>query len=573
MSKDAGTHSHHRTNFPVKRNTPLLSERMKIWLWNTSPWWWAAAGGILIGLNAPGWHTQFVGLVAHLPVMLMLEQVQKRHSSFGKRLLLAILLCWGVGGVGAMISAHWITNSAHVFGHLPWAASVAITGIGYGLEVGLLLFGLHAIPILLLRSGRVWDLLVRLCWFLWVDTWYPRLIHWNFGGLTFTQVPLLEQVADLIGASGMALFSIGLSLWLLLLWRRAVEGQDTSRRVLGVGLACYFGLLSFGIGYGAWRQSDVGEPSSGTPLQVISVQPNFSLQKLASNPDLTHSERSRNFGALLADSSHALSQLPENSGVSRLLVWPESTFPAPFFKNPAARQAVSRFAREHQTAILLASVDWSGTPGNYRFHGISVLVGPDGKVRGRYNKIFLIPFGETIPLSAWFPGLAQLLRDNIRNLSEFEAGREFTAFSLSEQVRLSAPICFDIFVPDTIRNMTRNGSQLAANLSNLAWFGQSTASDNMEAVLRWRAIENRTPVLFASNNGRSVLIGADGQDLSPRLELFEEGVISATVALTPRFSFYREYQEWVNITWLMLFLGLLWIGQRRENLLGGWRSQ
>ena len=86
--------------FPVKRNNPLLSEHMKIWLWNTSPWLWAALGGILIGLNAPGWHTQLVGLVAHLPVMLMLEQVQKRHNSFGKRLLLAILLCWGVGRHG-----------------------------------------------------------------------------------------------------------------------------------------------------------------------------------------------------------------------------------------------------------------------------------------------------------------------------------------------------------------------------------------------------------------------------------------------------------------------------------------
>jgi len=364
--------------------------------------------------------------------------------------------------------------------------------------------------------------------------------------------------------------SIGLSLWLLLLWRRAVEGQDISRRVLGVGLACYFGLLGSGIGYGAWRQSDVVGHSSGTPLHIVSVQPNFSLRKLASNPDLAYSERIRNFKTLLADSYHALSQPPESSGVPRLLVWPESVFPAAFFKNPEARQAVSRFAREHQTAILLASVDWSGTPGNYRFQGISVLVGPDGQVRGRYNKIFLIPFGETIPLSDWFPGLAQLLRENIHNLSEFDAGREFTAFSLSEQLRLSAPICFDIFAPDTIRNMTRNGSQLAVNLSNLAWFGRSTASDNMEAVLRWRAIENRTPVLFASNNGRSVLIGADGQSLSPRLGLFEEGVISTTVALTPRFSFYREYQEWVNITWLVLFLGLFWIGHRQENLLNGW---
>ncbi len=80
-------------------------------------------------------------------------------------------------------------------------------------------------------------------------------------------------------------------------------------------------------------------------------------------------------------------------------------------------------------------------------------------------------------------------------------------------------------------------------------------------------------MLFASSNGRSVLIGPAGHDVSPQLGLFEEGVISATVVLTSRFSFYREYQEWVNITWLVLFLGLLWIGQRRENLLGGWRSQ
>ena len=530
-------------------------------------------GGVLIGLNAPGWHTQLVGLVAHLPVMLMLEQARKRHSSLGRCLLPCLLLCWGTGVLGAVIGAHWITNSAHVFGHLPWVVAVVITGVGYGLEVGLLLFALHAVPILLLRSGRVWDLPVRLCWFLWVDTWYPRLIHWNFGGLTFTQVPLLEQFADLIGSSGMVLFSIGLSLWLLLLWRRKIEGQGISGKALGVGLACYLGLLSLGVGYGAWRQSALGETSSGAPLQVVSVQPNFSLQELASNPELAHSQRARNIGALLADSFQALSQLPDQSAVPRLLVWPESVFPEAFFKNPEAQQLVSRFAREHETAILLASIDWSGTPGNYRFHGISVLVGPDGTVRGRYNKIFLIPFGETIPLSDWFPGLAQRLRDHVRNLSEFEAGSEFTAFSLSEQVRLSAPICFDIFAPDTIRNMTRNGSLLAVNLSNLAWFGQSTASDNMEAVLRWRAIENRTPVLFASNNGRSVLIGADGQNLSPRLGLFEEDVISTTIGLEPRFSFYREHQEWVNTTWLVLFLGLLWIGHRRENLLGGWRSQ
>ena len=70
-----------------------------------------------------------------------------------------------------------------------------VTGAGYGLEVGLQLFVYFAIPLLCIRKLSNWELLLRLSYVIAIDPWYPRLIHWNYGGLTFSQFPFLEQVA------------------------------------------------------------------------------------------------------------------------------------------------------------------------------------------------------------------------------------------------------------------------------------------------------------------------------------------------------------------------------------------
>ena len=123
-----------------------------------------------------------------------------------------------------------------------------------------------------------------------------------------------------------------------------------------------------------------------------------------------------------------------------------------------------------------------------------------------------------ISLSSWFPSIASWLKNNISNISEFNPGKEYKVFSLSGDVQFSAPICFDIFAPEVVRGMVKNGSNLVVNLSNLAWFGRTTASDNMIAVLRWRAIENRVPVVFASNNGQSIFIGPDGLNMTKFLK-------------------------------------------------------
>ena len=539
-------------------------------------WIGSIISGILLGLSAPGVATNWVGILAFFPLLAVLDQLHKnRLFSFQKRAGLFFVVCWFSGSIAASIGGYWITNSINVFGHIPWFAALLITAVGYGLEVGLQLFVYFGIPLLFIRQRSGWDLIVRLAFVLALDPWYPRLIQWNYGGLTFSKFPWLEQAADILGASGLLLYSAGLSFLLLYWWRWKSEGTG-NRKSLFKASTIYLILWVFGLGYGAWRTQDLvfqnsklDSASSGNiqnlvpdfpaKLTVMVIQPNFSLQELASNPELAYSKRQQNLAGLLEDSRKALEQLPENTTTPKLLIWPESVYPDPFFKVAASREKVLSFAEANQIYILLATVDWVKTQTAYKFHGVSVLIGANGKVLGRYNKIFLIPFGETIPFSEWFPGIASWLRNNIANMSEFERGKEYTVFYVPENIEFSAPICFDIFSPTVVRGMVRNGSNLVVNLSNLAWFGRTTASDNMVAVLRWRAIENRVPVVFASNNGKSVFIGADGKNRSRQLGLFEEGSVTFTINIRPQFSFFREYAEWVwgGFMFLFFMLGIL----------------
>ena len=555
----------------IDNNFQILSTKI------ITPFWIGSiVSGILLGLNAPGFGTHWIGLVSFFPLLFTLEQLHKKtYITFWKRCIVFSVVCWLTGGIASLIGGYWITNSIHVFGHIPFIFSLLITGVGYGLEVGLQLFVYFAIPLLCIKKLGNWELPLRLAYVIAIDPWYPRLIHWNYGGLTFSQFPFLEQVADIIGSSGLLFYSLGLSYLLIAWWRLKSDVKNLNDNEMGYkflkrAIAAYLLLWAVGLSYGAWRIQDINEndnlQNSDSFINVIAIQPNFSLQDLASNPELAHSKRQGNLESLLEDSKKYLSKLSKQNDEPTLIVWPESVFPHPFFKVKGARQKVMRFAEENNTSVLFTTVDWKKTMTGRKFHGVSVLVGSNGEVLGRYNKIFLIPFGEMIPFSNIFPETASWLRNNIANMSEFDSGQDYKVFSLSEKVRLSAPICFDVFSQEVVRGMSLNGANLVVNLSNLAWFGRTTASDNMVAVLRWRAIENRVPVIFASNNGESVFIGADGKTLSLQLGLFEEGALIAKLQLQSRFSFYRQYEEWIRVGFVFIFIVLIFLAHVRGKI-------
>jgi apolipoprotein N-acyltransferase len=81
-------------------------------------------------------------------------------------------------------------------------------------------------------------------------------------------------------------------------------------------------------------------------------------------------------------------------------------------------------------------------------------------------------------------------------------------------------------------------------------------------MVRWRAIENRVPMLYISNNGETMFIDPLGDKMGEALSLFEQDSLSRTIVLQRHFSIYREYKEWVHLGAGCLFLIMLLLAQR-----------
>jgi apolipoprotein N-acyltransferase len=131
--------------------------------------------------------------------------------------------------------------------------------------------------------------------------------------------------------------------------------------------------------------------------------------------------------------------------------------------------------------------------------------------------------------------------------------------------KISAPICFDGFSPEIIQRMVINGANLIVLSGNLAWFGNSNASDYLEMITRWRSLENRVPVVFATNSGHSLYWDATGQVLTKRMELFEDGHLSAVISLATYNSWYRDKSGGLILFYSMLnLLALRYLIRHRE---------
>jgi apolipoprotein N-acyltransferase len=194
-------------------------------------------------------------------------------------------------------------------------------------------------------------------------------------------------------------------------------------------------------------------------------------------------------------------------------------------------RAVQDVQRELDVPLLIGAptylglrVEVDGRRGRYvwdhHYNSVYVVVG-DGPY-ARYDKVHLTPFGEEIPyLSAW-PWLEQ-------KLSAMAAGgmsltldgaprieRLAVPVPGGDPLRIGTPICFEDSMSELCRRMVFAGGEkqidLLVNVSNDGWYGVHDPGRAQHAqISRFRAIENRVPLLRCVNTGHSVGIAPTGK--------------------------------------------------------------
>jgi apolipoprotein N-acyltransferase len=114
--------------------------------------------------------------------------------------------------------------------------------------------------------------------------------------------------------------------------------------------------------------------------------------------------------------------------------------------------------------------------------------------------------------------------------SDFEPGSDLQTPLAVAGERLAPTICYEDAYGTDQRRIVRD-STLLVNVSNDAWFGDSTAPHQHLDISRMRAIEAGRPTLRATNDGITALIAHDGRVLDT-LPQFQPGVLTGRV--TPR---------------------------------------
>jgi len=510
----------------------------------------AALSGVLLALAAPSLGVGFVWPFFLVPLFLALDLLVS--TTRGRRRWISVLgLTWFPGIIAGAITGDWVVNTSHVFGGLPLPLAWAVAGLGYGSLIGWELFAGIGIPFAL-AHGRPWvQLALVTLWPTVFQVHSPRFLFWTFGQFMHP-VPELTQAADLVGSAGLNLWLLPLN-WTIFALLRSVRGgaplpRSTLLR-LGGGIAVSFALLW---AYGHWRMGDIeARQAAGARVQLVGIQPNFSLKNIASNPDRSPSDRRQSLAALVADSNNALATGGVVPGIPVAVLWPESVYPAPYFDAVQAQTAVQSWARNLGVHLILASIDTRGAvrrpgDGRPRVYGAAIHVAPTGGEPMVYHKLTPIPFGETVPLGDAFPWWRDALLATVRNMSDFQPGKEFTVFEIAPGVKLAPLICFDATTDGPALGMAANGATIGVVLANLAWFGPTTVSAQFEWYVRYRAIENRIPFLLLSQNGKSILIDARGQPASPRLRQFEVGALSLEVHTGPGGSFFGRHAGWIH---------------------------
>jgi apolipoprotein N-acyltransferase len=203
---------------------------------------------------------------------------------------------------------------------------------------------------------------------------------------------------------------------------------------------------------------------------------------------------------------------------ARLIVMPETAIPR-FLDtvSPAYLARLDAIAKKNQ-GDMLVGVPARDPAGRY-FNGVISLGSAPAQ---SYAKSHLVPFGEFIP-----PGFGWIIAILKIPLSDFHpGGADQKPISVAGQ-RVAVNICYeDAFGEEIIRQLPE--ATLLANVSNVAWFGDSLAPEQHLDMSRMRAIETGRPMLRATNTGVTAIIDARG-NVTARLPVFTEGALGGSV--------------------------------------------
>ena len=495
----------------------------------------AVLSGLLYWLAFPGrthlgaWHG-LLSLVAFIPLWLALQRQPPRR---------ALTIGLVAGATMNIAGFTWLVDMLQTFSGFPTLlcfgfASIVCTYQGGRLGLMGWLYGR--------ASLRGWPpAVVFVAAFIASELAYPLLFPWYFAATTY-ELPALSQTAELGGPILVGAILVGVNLALA----EPLLARHEQRAVLWSRVAVPLATLAAALVFAAVRIPEVDrEAQAASPVHVGVVQGNLGLIQKREDP----AEALRRHMRLTNDL--------KAKGVA-LVVWSESSVSFPFPERGYQMMIREEFGRSLGVSTIVGAVLMSVDSVDPRYYNTALSIDDRGEVTGRYDKEFLLAFGEYLPFGETIPKLYEWSP----NSGHFTPGTlvdplPITLDGVTHPV--SVLICYEDILPSFTNHVVGVARpELLVNMSNDAWFGDTAEPWEHLALAQLRAVEHRRYLLRSTNSGVSAIVDPVGR-VMVHGRTFEEEALDGVVHWMHRATVYDGIGDvpWIGAAVLLVIAAIV----------------
>jgi apolipoprotein N-acyltransferase len=403
---------------------------------------------------------------------------------------------------------YWLFTCLHVFGLVPVWLTLILQAVLIALAACYPAALCYLANRFWLKPGATRDWLVLpVLWVLseWLRGWLFSGFPWLSLGYALIDSPL-AGVAPVLGVYGVTWVAAMIAVAVNVILMPAIS---LAHRGAALGAALLLLLVPALLSRHAWTHP------AGPGISIAAVQGAVPQdQKWQSkNRELTEQRYMR---------------LTEQAWGARLIVWPETAIPVVANDLKDYLKHLAELGHEHDADFAIGLVNFNLETGRF-YNGLLVM---NDSGSGWYYKRHLVPFGEYFPVPAFIRSWMRLLSLPYDDIS---AGSPHQPVLSAAEQKLGLTICYeDAFGSEQLRVL--RDATLLINVTNNAWYGDSTAPHQHLQIARMRALEAGRYLVRAANDGITAVIGPRGE-IAASLPQFTQAVLRADVqpltGLTP----------------------------------------
>ena len=503
----------------------------------------ALAAGLLAGLVHPPFNI-WIGLLGYPVLMLLSERSVRVRGAFW--------MGWLFGFAYFLIGCWWVAEAFLVNPAQAWMAPFAASLLPAG--IGLFIGGATAVYRALKPKGLGRVLLFVVCFsgFEWLRGHVLTGFPWNPVGASWIAGSAPSQFASVTGVYGLGLVTLlAACAFGPLLERFKGRGALLSAASGAVLIAALFA-------FGAVRLASTPVENSTTLVRI--VQANVAQEN----------KWSEDYYQDILNRYLALTAQPSDR-VPDVVIWPESALPDLANNIFARRDAQDISASLQQGQVILAGLSRADvlpeqSPTYYNSLFALTALGPQGlRIDAIYDKHRLVPFGEYLPAGNLMSTLG--IRSLVQMPSDLSAGARPAPLDIPGVPKLQPLICYESLFPGFTDARKGARPSWIVNVSNDAWFGQTSGPLQHLNLASYRAIETGLPMARATPTGVSAMIDPLGRVVEgSRIESSQAKAVDVWLPNPLAGTVFGQWGQWLyGLAMLVicaLYFGLRWRDRR-----------